>query len=77
MELSTPGLVNASLVFTAAGDTVTVAVALCPYRAIDVIVSRPPMPLSFGLPPTQWPLASHVLKLYFLIVKFAVLLVMV
>ena len=68
------GLINASLPLTVAGDSVTVAVALPPYTAGDVIMIRLPMPLSLGLlPPLQWPLPSQTLNMYGRMVKLAVL----
>src|SRR5207247_7430119 len=49
--LSIAGLVKASLPFTVAGETMTVAVPMPPNGAVGVIVNRPPMPLLFGLLP--------------------------
>ena len=73
---SMPGLVNASFVFTVAGDSVTVAVTVPPSIVAGVMVNRPPTPLLFGLlPPVHWLSLAHTLKLYLLIVKFAALVV--
>src|SRR5207253_2063449 len=42
--VSMPGLVNASLVTSAAGDNVTVAFTVPPNGTVGVIVNRPPTP---------------------------------
>ena len=74
---SMPGLVNASFVFTVAGDSVTVAVTVPPSIVAGVMmVNRLPTPLLLGLlPPVHWLSLAHTLKLYLLIVKFAALVV--
>src|SRR5207253_10406916 len=73
---SMPGLVNASFVFTVAGDSVTVAVTVPPSIVAGVMVNRPPTPLLLGLlPPVHWLSLAQTLKLYLSIVKFAALVV--